>query len=266
MAAKTYTTIRYTVADGVATLTLARPEVFNAFNDTMSAEVHDALKQAAKDAGVRCVVITGEGKAFCAGQDLGSRSVADFDATLHLGDSVRDRYNPIIQTIRTMEKPVVAALNGVAAGAGCSIALACDLRLASTKASLVQAFVKIGAAPDSGASFFLPRLVGLGRAAELLFLGDKLEAAEAERWGLVNRTAEPEAFADLVDAFAKRLAAAPTRAIALAKRALNRAMDTDLASTLAHEAQMQELAGRSVDYREGVSAFLEKRPPQYVGR
>lgn len=266
MARSAYTTIRYEVAEGVATLTLARPEVFNAFNDVMSGEVHAALKQAARDAAVRCVVITGEGKAFCAGQDLGSRTVADFDAALHLGESVRERYNPIIRLIRTMEKPVLCALNGVAAGAGCSIALACDMRVASTKASLVQAFVKIGAAPDSGASFFLPRLVGLGRATELLFLGDKLEAAEAERWGLVNRVAEPEALPQLVADLAARLAAAPTRAIALAKRALNKAMDEDLEATLSHEAHMQELAGRSEDYREGVSAFLEKRPPRYAGR
>jgi 2-(1,2-epoxy-1,2-dihydrophenyl)acetyl-CoA isomerase len=266
VAASTYTTILYEVADGIATLTLNRPEVFNAFNDAMSGEVLAALKVAARDPAVRCVVITGAGKAFCAGQDLGSRNVADFDTTLHLGESVRDRYNPIIRLVRTMEKPVLCALNGVAAGAGCSIALACDLRVASTKASLVQAFVKIGAAPDSGASFFLPRLVGLGRATELLFLGDKLSADEAERWGLVNRVAEPEALPGVVAELAGRLAAAPTRAIALAKRALNKAMDADLETTLSHEAHMQELAGRTRDYREGVSAFTEKRPPVYTGQ
>ncbi|MEB3330207.1 MAG: enoyl-CoA hydratase-related protein [Candidatus Sericytochromatia bacterium] len=261
-----YTTILYGVSGGVATLTLNRPEVFNAFNDAMSAEVLAALKAAARDPVVRCVVITGAGKAFCAGQDLGSRNVADFEATLHLGESVRDRYNPIIRLVRTIEKPVLCALNGVAAGAGCSIALACDMRIASTRASLVQAFVKIGAAPDSGASYFLPRLVGLGRATELLFLGDKLSAEEAERWGLVNRVAEPEAFQGVVAELATRLAAAPTRAIALAKRALNRAMEVDLETALAHEANMQELAGRTADYREGVSAFTEKRPPVYTGQ
>jgi 2-(1,2-epoxy-1,2-dihydrophenyl)acetyl-CoA isomerase len=264
--ASNYSTILYEVVEGVATLTLNRPEVFNAFNDVMSGEVLAALKVAARDPAVRCVVITGAGKAFCAGQDLGSRNVADFDATLHLGESVRDRYNPIIRLVRAMEKPVLCALNGVAAGAGCSIALACDMRVASTKASLVQAFVKIGAAPDSGASFFLPRLVGLGRATELLFLGDKLSAEEAERWGLVNRVAEPEALPGVVAELAARLAAAPTRAIALAKRSLNKAMDTDLETTLSHEAHMQELAGRTRDYREGVSAFTEKRPPVYTGQ
>lgn len=266
MAHTTFSTLDYVVADAVATLTFNRPEVFNAFDDTMSEEVLAALKQADRDENVRCIVITGTGKAFCAGQDLGSRAVADFDAELHLGESVRNRYNPIIRLIRTTDKPVVAALNGVAAGAGCSMALACDLRLASTRASLIQAFVKIGAAPDSGASFFLPRLVGLGRAAELLFLGDKLEAAEAEKWGLVNRVAEPEDFAELVRQYAQRLAQAPTRAIALAKRALNKSLDSDLGATLEHEALMQELAGRSADYREGVRAFTEKRAPVYTGK
>ncbi|MEB3285480.1 MAG: enoyl-CoA hydratase-related protein [Candidatus Sericytochromatia bacterium] len=266
MTAATYSTILYHVKEGIASLVFNRQEVLNAFNDRMSEEVYVALRHAARDENTRCVIITGAGKAFCAGQDLGSRNVADFDGELHLGESVRERYNPIIQLIRTMDKPVVAALNGVAAGAGCSIALACDLRLASTKANLIQAFVRIGAAPDSGSSFFLPRLVGLGRATELLFLGDKINAVEAERWGLVNRVAEPEAFDALVQDYAHRLSQAPTRAIALAKRALNQAMDTDLTTTLEHEAWMQELAGRSSDYAEGVRAFTEKRPPVYTGK
>ncbi len=266
MADKGFTSIRYEVAENVGTITFDRQDVYNAFNDQMSAELLEALKRAARDAEVRCVVITGAGRAFCAGQDLGSRNVAGFDQALHLGDSVRDRYNPIIRLIRTMEKPVIAAVNGVAAGAGCSIALACDLRLASTKASFVQAFVRIGAAPDTGASFFLPRLIGLGRATELLFTGDKLDAADAERWGLVNRVAEPDAFPALVKEWGEKLAKGPTRAMALAKRALNKAMDEDLDTVLGWEAQMQELAGRSDDYREGVSAFTEKRLPVYTGQ
>jgi len=191
--------------------------------------------------------------------------VAGFEGEIHLGDSVRDRYIPIIRTLRQMEKPVLAAVNGVAAGAGCSIALACDLRVASTKASFVQAFVRIGAAPDCGTSFFLPRLVGLGRATELLFLGDKVDAEAAERYGLVNRVAEPEAFTGMVTELATRLAQGPTKAMALAKRALNKAMDSDLESLLAYEAHAQEIAGRSDDYREGVSAFTEKRLPVYTG-
>lgn len=261
-----YNTIRWEVANGVGTLTFDRQDVYNAFNDEMSEEVFAALKAAAKDEAVRCVVITGAGRAFCAGQDLNSRNVAGFDTELHLGDSVRDRYAPIVRLIRNMEKPVLAAVNGVAAGAGCSLALACDLRVASTKASFVQAFVRIGAAPDTGTSFFLPRLVGLGRATEMLFLGDKIDAETAERYGLANRVAEPEAFPQVVQELAERLAAGPTKAMALAKRALNVAMDNDLETLLGHEAHMQEIAGRSADYKEGVSAFTEKRPPVYTGK
>ncbi len=260
-----YQTIRWQVVDGVGTLMFDRPDVYNSFNDQMSAEVLACLKAAARNGMVRCVVITGAGRAFCAGQDLGSRTVAGFDEQLHLGDSVRDRYNPIVALIRNMEKPVIAAVNGVAAGAGCSLALACDLRLASTKASFVQAFVRIGAAPDTGTSFFLPRLIGLGRATELLFTGDKLDAETAERWGLVNKLAEPEVFPDMVQEYAKKLAVGPTKAMSLAKRALNRAMDVDLETLLAYEAHGQEIAGRTGDYREGVSAFTEKRLPVYTG-
>lgn len=264
--AVTFETIRYAVEAGVATITFARPQVYNAFDDAMSAEVLQALQAAAKDPLVRAVVVTGEGKAFCAGQDLGARNVAGFGTALHLGDSVRERYSPIIRLIREMEKPVIAVLNGVAAGAGCAIALACDMRLASTRASLVQAFVKIGAAPDSGTSFFLPRLIGLGRATELLFTGEPVGAEQAERWGLVNRVFAPEALEAESVAFVRRLAAGPTKAMGLAKRALNRAMESDLATLLAHEAHMQEIAGRTDDYKEGVSAFTEKRPAAYTGR
>ncbi|MDB5098983.1 MAG: 2-(1,2-epoxy,2-dihydrophenyl)acetyl-CoA isomerase [Cyanobacteria bacterium RYN_339] len=260
-----YETIRWELENGVGTLTFNRPDVYNSFNDAMSDEVLAALKQAAKDPAVRCVVITGAGRAFCAGQDLNSRNVAGFDTELHLGDSVRDRYAPIVRAIRTMDKPVVAAVNGVAAGAGCSIALACDLRLASTKASFVQAFVRIGAAPDTGTSFFLPRLVGLGRAMELLFTGDKLDAETAEKYGLANRVADPDAFPGMVKEFTERLAQGPTKAMALAKKAVNRALACDLEELLDYEAHMQEIAGRSADYREGVSAFTEKRQPVYTG-
>jgi 2-(1,2-epoxy-1,2-dihydrophenyl)acetyl-CoA isomerase len=260
-----YKTIHWKLTSAVGTLTFDRKDVYNSFNDQMSDEVFAALTAAAKDAAVRCVVITGAGRAFCAGQDLNSRNVSGFETPLHLGDSVRDRYAPIVRLIRTMDKPVLAAVNGVAAGAGCSIALACDLRVVSTKGSFVQAFVRIGAAPDTGTSFFLPRLVGLGRATEMLFLGDKIDAVTAERYGLANRVAEPEAFDEVVKELAERLANGPTKAMALAKRALNRAMESDLDTVLGHEAHMQEIAGRSEDYREGVSAFTEKRPPVYTG-
>lgn len=261
-----YSTIRWERTGAVGTLTFDRQDVYNSFNDEMSDEVYKALLAAAKDPEVRCVVITGAGRAFCAGQDLNSRNVAGFDQELHLGDSVRDRYAPIVRLIRTMEKPVLAAVNGVAAGAGCSIALACDMRVASSKASFVQAFVRIGAAPDTGTSFFLPRLVGLGRATEMLFLGDKVDAETAFAYGLANRVAEPETFAQVVQELAERLANGPTKAMALAKRALNLALESDLDTLLGHEAHMQEIAGRSADYREGVSAFTEKRLPVYTGK
>lgn len=261
-----YETIRYAVEAGVGTLTLNRPEVYNAFNDQMSAEVLQALRAAAKDPEVRVLVITGEGKAFCSGQDLGARNVADFEGELHLGESVRRRYMPIVQALRAMPKPVLAAVNGVAAGAGSALALACDLRIASTRASFVQAFVRIGAAPDSGTAYFLPRLVGAARAAELLFLGDKLEAEKAEAWGLVNAAVPPEAFPEVVAAWAKRLAEAPTFAVGLAKRAMAKGQELDLDGLMDFEADMQELAGRSSDYAEGVRAFTEKRPPAYTGR
>jgi 2-(1,2-epoxy-1,2-dihydrophenyl)acetyl-CoA isomerase len=258
-----YETILWDIKAGVGTLTLNRPEVYNSFNDAMSFEVQAALKEAGRDSGVRCVVLTGAGKAFCSGQDLGGR-YDNSDEVLHLGDSVRQRYNPIILALRGLNKPVIAAVNGVAAGAGCALALACDLRVASSKASFIQAFVRIGAAPDSGATFFLPRLVGLGRAAEMLYLGEKVGAEQACNWGLVNRVVEPDALMAYVEAMVLQLVAGPTAAIALAKRALNQALASDLETLLAYEAHMQEIAGQGAEFREGVAAFMEKRPAQFA--
>lgn len=258
----------YEVADdGVLTLTLNRPDCLNAFNDPMSFELQDALKQAERDAKVRCVVLTGAGRGFSAGQDLQSRSIgAQNGGTPHLGESIRKRYSPIIQKLRTMEKPVIAMVNGVAAGAGASIAFACDLRIVSEKASFIQAFVKVGLIPDSGACWLLPRLVGLGRAMELAMMGNKLEAETALQWGLVNRVVAEDQLLEETLSLARQLAAGPTRALGLMKRAMNHGMNDDLEAFLAYEADLQEVAGRTEDYTEGVAAFLEKRPAAFQGR
>jgi 2-(1,2-epoxy-1,2-dihydrophenyl)acetyl-CoA isomerase len=265
-----YETVLIEDAQGVRTITLNRPQALNAFNETLKDELIDALKAAARDKSVRCLVVTGAGRAFCAGQDLKDRSDrADQAGSAGPGSfsaSLRDKYNPMIMTIRTMEKPVIAAVNGVAAGAGCSLALACDLRVVADKATFIQAFVKIGLVPDSGATFLLPRLVGMGKALELAFTGDPLDAGTALTLGLANSVVPGEALLTATMDLATRLAQAPTRAIGLTKRAMNRALLVDLESALDYEADMQEIAGRSPDFAEGVSAFMEKRQPRFTGQ
>ncbi len=259
-----YETLLTEDAQGVRTITLNRPQALNAFNETLKDELIDALKAAARDKGVRCLVITGAGRAFCAGQDLKDRTGAG-GGTGSFSASLRDKYNPMILSVRTMEKPVVAAVNGVAAGAGCSLALACDLRVVADKASFIQAFVKIGLVPDSGATFLLPRLVGLGRALELAFTGDPLDAGTALDLGVANSVVPGGALMTATMDLANRLAQAPTRAIGLTKRAMNRALLVDLESALDYEADMQEIAGRGPDFAEGLSAFMEKREPRFTG-
>jgi 2-(1,2-epoxy-1,2-dihydrophenyl)acetyl-CoA isomerase len=270
--------LQETSAEGVLTLTLNRPDCLNAFNDDLSFDLQKALRQAEKDKAVRAIVLTGAGRGFSAGQDLQSRSIAanNGDAPSssdngaankpRLGDSIRKRYSPIILQLRTMEKPVIAMVNGVAAGAGASIAFACDLRIASQKASFLQAFVKVGLIPDSGACWLLPRLAGYGRAMELAMLGEKIDADTALRYGLVNRVYPEEQLKTETEALARQLAQGPTAAIGLMKRAMNRAMTVDLEAFLDYEAHLQEIAGRTDDYTEGVSAFLEKRAAQFSGQ
>ena len=252
---------------GVLTVTFNRPEVLNAFDDRMIGELGEILKSAERDAAVRCLVLTGAGRGFSAGQDLGAfvERGQRPDAP-SIGEHLRSGYNPLVLRLRGLEKPVVAAVNGVAAGVGLSLALACDLRVAAENAVFTLGFSKIGLIPDGGASFMLPLLVGLGRAAELAFTSDRIDAQEAHRLGLINRVAPPDELLAETHKLARQLAALPTRAIGLTKRAFNRAILPDLAEWLDYEAHMQEIAGRTEDHQEGVQAFLEKRKATFTGR
>ena len=257
-----YETILFEKEDGVATITLNRPQALNAFIPQMNKEVLEALKDGERDGAVRCLVITGAGRAFCAGQDLKGRTPEQKGS---LGASLREKYNPMIRQIRQMEKIVVAAVNGVAAGAGCNLALSCDLRVASEEAKFIQSFVRVGLAPDSGGSFILPRLVGLSKAMELLLLGEPVDVQEAQRIGLVAKVFPAAEFLKAAKEIAQRIARAP-RGIGLIKRAVNHAVLPALESDLEYEAYLQEIAGRSADYDEGVRAFLEKRAPVFTGK
>lgn len=257
-----YETILYEVADGTATLTLNRPDVFNAFNEQLSFDVIDALKKTAKDKNVRVLVITGAGKAFCSGQDLKSIAGAK---NRSLRESIDKRYNPMIKGIRNLPLPVICRLNGVAAGAGCSLALACDLIVASEQASLIEVFVNVGLVLDSGSSYFLPRIVGSARAFEMSTLGSKISAQQAFDWGMVNRVCPPEQLDEEVKKLTDYYSKAPTKAIALMKKMLNKSFQSDLDTMLEYEAYCQEIAGRSADYKEGVNAFVEKRKPGFKG-
>ena len=260
----TYATIRFEVADQVATLTLNRPDKLNSFTAEMHAELKDALgRVAAADAGVRALLITGAGRGFCAGQDLSQRSgpvVPD------LGETIEKQFNPLIRTLRTLELPVIGAVNGIAAGAGMSLALACDITLAARSASFLQAFAKIGLIPDAGSTFFLPRLAGEARARGLAMLADKISAEQAAAWGLIWKVVDDAQLMAEATALARHLAAQPTRGLTLIKQAFNRSAANDLDRQLDVERDLQRLAGRTEDYREGVAAFLEKRTPRFTGR
>jgi 2-(1,2-epoxy-1,2-dihydrophenyl)acetyl-CoA isomerase len=261
-AAPAYTTLRFDVAEAIATITLDRPEALNALTVPMKTELLAAFGVIARDRAVRAVVLTGAGRAFCAGQDLKER-LEPGAAPLEV--EVRERYNPIIAAMRGLDRPIVGAINGVAAGAGASVAFACDIRLAAEGASFILGFARIGLVPDSGATWFLPRLVGPAKAAELALLGDSLSAADAERFGLVARVVRADALAGEARAVAARLAALPPRALALTKRALERSWSVDLDAALEDEAYRQGIAGATQDHAEGLAAFIEKRPPRFTG-
>jgi 2-(1,2-epoxy-1,2-dihydrophenyl)acetyl-CoA isomerase len=251
------------IENGVCTLTLNRPAVFNSFNQTMAFQLQEALDSCAIDEQVRVVVIKGEGKAFCAGQDLAEATDPEGP---ELKSIVREHYNPIILKIRELEKPVIAAVNGVAAGAGANIALACDIAIAKRSASFIQAFSKIGLIPDSGGTFFLPRLIGMQKALALMITGDKVSAEEAEKLNMIYKVVEDEVFEAEITKFASHLATMPTRGLGLTKKAVNLGLFNSLEDQLDVEERLQTEAGETDDFAEGVNAFLQKRAPIFKGK
>jgi 2-(1,2-epoxy-1,2-dihydrophenyl)acetyl-CoA isomerase len=249
-------------SDGIVTLTLNRPDALNALDDRLKRALAAELRGLRDDRSARVVVVTGAGRAFCAGQDLRESAGAERPSFATL---LRETYHPVILGLRSLPQPVIAAVNGVAAGAGASLAFACDLRIAADTASFLLAFGRVGLIPDSGATWFLPRLIGPARAAELAFTTDPLSAADAERFGLVNHVVPADHLAAETRTLAARLASAAPTALALTKRALNRSLEVGLAEALEYEATLQGLAGRTADHAEGVRAFIDKRPPRFSG-
>jgi 2-(1,2-epoxy-1,2-dihydrophenyl)acetyl-CoA isomerase len=258
--------IEFEIQDGIARIVMNRPEVLNSYNRQMALDVQRALGVCRDDDAVRVVVLRGAGRAFCAGQDLAEVLPKEGQEAIDLAEVVRTCFNPIITQIRTLEKPVIAAVNGVAAGAGANLALACDFVVASEKASFIQSFSQVGLVPDSGGTFMLPRLVGMARATSLMMLAEKVRASDAVAMGMIYRACPVDAFLGEVDDLARRVAQLPTRGLGLTKRLINSAFETDLVTQLAAEERDQGEAGSTEDYAEGVGAFLDKRTPHFRGR
>ncbi len=256
-----YTTIQYQSSKGVAKILLDRPAVLNSLNSQLLLELKEVLTLVARDNSIRCLVITGVGRAFCAGQDLTDK----LPSHLSIEELVKERYNSIVETIRELPKPVIAAVNGVAAGAGASLALMCDIVVAHEEAVFVQAFSKIGLIPDCGGTFILPRLVGLGRSTAAMFLAEEIDARKAVEWGMIYKVVSDERFLDEVERLAIRLSQMPTKALAFTKQLLNRSFDSGIHEQLNHEAAMQQQAIATADFQEGVKAFMEKRMPIFKG-
>lgn len=254
--------VKYNLINNLAVLTLNRPDVLNSFNREMALELQTRLDECEQDASIRAILITGEGRAFCAGQDL-AEAIAD-DAPA-IDKIVREHYNPIVKRIRKIEKPIVCAVNGVAAGAGANIALCCDIVIASDKASFIQSFSNIGLIPDSGGTFFLPRLVGLQRATAMMFLADKVTAEQALQYGMVYKVTPAENLLDEAMSIANHLSQMPTIGFGLTKRALNESLFNNLDDQLDIEEELQAKAANTHDNKEGINAFLEKRKPVFKG-
>jgi 2-(1,2-epoxy-1,2-dihydrophenyl)acetyl-CoA isomerase len=258
-------TILFELKDKIARLTLNRPDKLNSFNEAMHLEMREALNQV-KENGARVLLITGAGRAFCAGQDLADRQTKPGESSVDLGGSIEKYYAPLVRTLRALPLPVVAGVNGVAAGAGVSLALACDLVIATKSASFIQSFAKLGLIPDTGGTFFLPRLVGPARALGMAMLGDRLPAEQAAAWGMIWRCVEDEAFAGTVEQLLNTLANAPTKGLAYTKAAINKSAGNSLDQQLDLERDYMHELGYSNDFREGAAAFLEKRSPKFTGR
>ncbi len=260
-----YETIEYSIENRVATVVLARPDKLNSFNEQMHAELRKALKDVRDGGEARCLLITGSGRGFCAGQDLADRHVAADAAPPDLGETLGRNYNPLVLTLRTLEMPVICAVNGVAAGAGANIALAADIVLAARSASFIQSFCKVGLLPDSGGTWILPRLIGRARAMGVAMLGEPVSAEQAEQWGMIWRCCDDDALMDEARSLATHLAGQPTTGLGLMKKAMNASSNNSLEEQLYYELKLQRRGGRTHDYREGVSVFMEKRPARFRG-